>query len=178
MTPTILIVDDSPSIHQLVSSYFDHEPWHICSAYSGVEGLEMAASRGAEVVLLDVDLPDMNGFHVCREMRQVASRAAVIFLTSSSSIDEKVCGLHLGGVDYITKPFDPAELAERVRNSLRTKRLLDKLPESASTGRSPTTARKREGVDKRRNGRTDSLAQPRSHNTFPPQMDTVRRATA
>jgi len=128
MTPTILIVDDSPAIHQLVASHFEGEPWHICSAYSGAEGLSMAASRGAEVVLLDVDLPDMNGFEVCRHLGEEAPDAAVIFLTASASIDEKVCGLHLGGVDYVTKPFEPAELVERVRNSLRTKRLLDLVP--------------------------------------------------
>jgi DNA-binding response OmpR family regulator len=128
MTPTILIVDDSPSIHQLVSSCFNGEPWHICSAYTGAEGLQMAAARGAELVLLDVDLPDMNGFHVCRELRLIDARSAVIFLTASASVDEKVCGLTLGGVDYVTKPFEPAELAQRVRISLRTKRLLDRLP--------------------------------------------------
>ncbi len=85
-------------------------------------------------MLLDVDLPDMNGFDVCRHLRGVDPRSAVIFLTSSSSVDEKVCGLHLGGVDYVTKPFDPAELAQRVRNSLRTKRLLERLPTPAAAG--------------------------------------------
>ena len=135
MKPTILIIDDSPSVHQLVSSYCIGEPWHICSAYSGRQGLEMAASRGAEVVLLDVDLPDMNGFDVCRHLRQEASRSAVIFLTASATVDEKVCGLHLGGVDYVTKPFEPVELMERIRNSLRTQRLLELLPEGQGDSR-------------------------------------------
>ncbi len=129
MKPTILIIDDSPSIHELVSASFEGEPWHVCSAYTGTEGLATAGRRGAEVVLLDVDLPDMNGFDVCRHLRGVDSRSAVIFLTSSSSVDERVCGLQVGGVDFVTKPFHPAELGERVRNALRTKRLLDRLPE-------------------------------------------------
>jgi DNA-binding response OmpR family regulator len=150
MTPTILIVDDSPAIHQLVASHFEREPWHICSAYTGTEGLAMAATRGAEVVLLDVDLPDMNGFEVCRHLGEEAPDAAVIFLTASASVDEKVCGLHLGGVDYVTKPFEAAELVERVRNSLRTKRLLDLVPVPARGDHpSGTTA--------------DTAHQPRAH---------------
>ncbi len=170
MTPTILIVDDSPDIHQLVSSYFVSEPWHICSAYSGVEGLEMAASRGAEVVLLDVDLPDMNGFHVCRELRTLASRAAVIFLTSSASVDEKVCGLNLGGVDYVTKPFEPAELAERVRNSLRTKRQLDRLPASLARGGSGGSTGRNDSPARRSGRRSDNLPQLRADNGFPAEI--------
>ena len=133
MRPTVLIVDDSLSVHQLVSSYFSTEPWQLCSAYTGSEGLAVAIAREPELVLLDVDLPDMNGFDVCRHLRGLAARSAVIFLTASASVDEKVCGLHLGGVDYVTKPFDPAELTVRVRNSLRTKRLLDRVPAPAGT---------------------------------------------
>ncbi len=132
MTPTILIVDDSPSVHQLVSSCFVADGWHVCSAYTGTDGLAAAASRGAEVVLLDLDLPDMNGFDVCRHLRDVAAGSAVIFLTSSASVDEKVCGLHLSGVDYITKPFDPAELTQRVRNAVRTKRRLGGVADPAA----------------------------------------------
>ena len=129
MTPTILIVDDSPAVHEVVASHFVNEPWHVCSAFTGVDAIDLAVNRGAEVVLLDVDLPDMNGFDVFRSLQALSSRAAVIFLTASASLDERVCGLRLGGIDYVTKPFDPAELIERVRNTLRTKRMLDRLPQ-------------------------------------------------
>lgn len=134
MKPTVLLVDDSAPIHQLAWSYFLDEPWHVCSAYSGIDGLDMAAATSADLVLLDVDLPDMNGFDVCRHLavQPKTSRSAVIFLTASSSIDEKVCGLQLGAFDYITKPFDPEKLALRVRKALSAKLRLDVLPEAVA----------------------------------------------
>ena len=155
MKPTILIVDDSPSVHQLVASHFAGEPWHICSAYTGSQGLSMAAERGAELVLLDVDLPDMNGFDVCRHLRRASPTSAVLFLTASASVDEKVCGLHVGGVDYVTKPFEPAELAERVRRSLRVNRLLELIPESAARAGSDRPAARPPVARGRRRTRRD-----------------------
>ena len=86
MLPTILIVDDSEAVHALVSSCFVGEPWHVCSAHGGIEGLQMAADRRADLILLDVDLPDVNGFDICRSLRAVPETAgcSVIFLTGSS----------------------------------------------------------------------------------------------
>ena len=130
MTQTIVIIDDSADIHRLARSAFAPESWNLQSAYSGSDGLVMATSQCADLVLLDVDLPDINGFDVCRHLKAHpnTSCTSVIFLTAASSSDEKNCGLELQAADYVTKPFDPAELRVRVRNALRTKKLLDLIP--------------------------------------------------
>ena len=128
--PSIIIIDDSRDIHRLVRSAFVDESWQIRSAYSGSEGLMMATALAADLVLLDVDLPDLNGFDVCRHLKAdlSTSRAAVIFLTASSSIDERVCGLQLEAIDFVTKPFEPAELCIRAKSALRIKSMLDAIP--------------------------------------------------
>src|SRR5205814_188986 len=80
-----------------------------------------------DLVLLDVDMPDMDGFEVCRRLKgqPATMNIPVVFLTGAGSTDEKIRGLELGAVDYVTKPFEPAELRARVRAALRTKYLLD-----------------------------------------------------
>jgi two-component system, cell cycle response regulator len=130
MMQSVVIIDDSEPIHKLVRSAMAEEPWRIHSAYNGVQGLEMAASHDADLVLLDVDLPDMNGFDVCRHLKAepICSRASVIFLTASCTSDEKICGMELLAADYVTKPFDPGELRARVRSAIRTKSILDVIP--------------------------------------------------
>ena len=130
MAQTVLIVDDSAPLHALVKVHLGDDAVLIHSAYDGSTALIAAASLRPDLILLDVDMPDMNGFEVCRCLKANAATAdiPVIFLAAGTSADEKVCGLNLQAVDYITKPFDPAELCARVRSALRTKRLLDLLP--------------------------------------------------
>jgi diguanylate cyclase (GGDEF)-like protein len=93
----------------------------------------MAAALSPDLVLLDVDMPEPNGFEVCRRLRLIESlgNTPIIFLTSASSTEEKIRGLELGAVDYITKPFDPAELRARVRAALRLKFMIDLLAKKA-----------------------------------------------
>jgi len=127
---SIVVIDDSKDIHRLIRSAFTEEPWRVHSAHRGSEGLDIAASHAADLVLLDVDLPDMNGFDVCRHLKADSrtSRTSIIFLTSASASDEKICGLQLQAADYMTKPFDAQELRVRTRSALRIKTIMDMMP--------------------------------------------------
>jgi diguanylate cyclase (GGDEF)-like protein len=133
MAQKVLLIDDSPSIHTLVRARLAGEPITVHSAYSSVEGLTMARELLPDLVLLDVDMPDPDGFEVCRRLKADSTTVAipVVFLTGASSPDERIFGLELGAVDYVTKPFNPAELRARVRASLRTKYLMDLLAKRA-----------------------------------------------
>jgi putative two-component system response regulator len=122
MEQSILIIDDSKDIHRLIRSALQEEPWRIESAYDGPEGLELAAAGKFDLILLDLDLPSMNGFEVCRHLKAdpFTSGAAVIFLTTLSGTDERACALKLGAADYMTKPFDSENLKNRIGQELRT----------------------------------------------------------
>jgi DNA-binding response OmpR family regulator len=135
MRPTLLIVDDSTALHQMVCSCLAGEPWHVCSAYTGVAGLSLAAARSPEVVLLDLDLPDLNGFDVCRHMWNEGSESAVIFLTASDSPDARAFGMYLGAVDFLTKPFHPSELLGVVRRSIGDHRRIGPVPSDLAAPR-------------------------------------------
>jgi DNA-binding response OmpR family regulator len=132
MSQKILIIDDSIPQHTLIKTVLAERSIQFDSAYGGESGLALATSFQPDLILLDVDMFDMNGFEVCRILKFSSATSAipVMFLTASSTIDEKIYGFELQAVDYITKPFDPAELRARVRVALRTKRLLDLLPKS------------------------------------------------
>jgi diguanylate cyclase (GGDEF)-like protein len=128
-----LIIDDSSDIHELVTLWLAEEPLEFRSCGTGREGITEAARFSPDLILLDVDMPDINGFEVCRRLKADPATAAIpiVFLTGAASTDEKLHGLELGAVDYVTKPFDPAELRARVRISLRTKALVDMLSRTA-----------------------------------------------
>jgi len=142
MSQTVLIVDDSIPQHKLITMLMAEESINCESAYNGEAGLTLAESLKPDLVLLDVDMPDMNGFDVCRllKVNPATKDIPIIFLTASASMDEKICGLSLEAVDYITKPFDPWELTARIRMALRTKRLLDMVPKSAPRARNPESS--------------------------------------
>lgn len=125
----VLIVDDSPKARQVAQVRLKAENVEIVSADGGAAGLEMARREKPDLILLDVDMPDMSGFDVCRALKSdpQVSMIPIIFLTGSGSAEDKVKGLDLGAVDYVTKPFDAFELGARVRAALRTKHLQDLL---------------------------------------------------
>ncbi|HET6247981.1 MAG TPA: EAL domain-containing protein [Tepidisphaeraceae bacterium] len=129
----LLIIDDSPEIHELVAVWLMGEPVEFVSCFTGEQGLTAAAAQRADLVLLDVDLGGVDGFEVCRQLKANPATAdiPIVFLTGASSTEEKLRGLELGAIDYVTKPFDPAELRARVRSSLNTKQLLDLLAQKA-----------------------------------------------
>jgi diguanylate cyclase (GGDEF)-like protein len=115
-----LIVDDSVWIHSLVRSQLGKE-YSLQSAFDGTSGLEQAAKLDPEFILLDIDLPDMHGYDVCRKLKtsEATRRIPVIFLTSSKEVNSRVGGLNIGACDYITKPFEPLELKARVHAIVR-----------------------------------------------------------
>lgn len=131
--PRILMIDDSKMLHGVVRNMLPIETYEFLSAFDGQTGLNLAASSDPDLILLDVEMPSPNGFEVCRELRSRTASATVpiIFITSLASPEEKVHGLDLGATDYVTKPFDAAELKARVRASLRIKELVDLLATKA-----------------------------------------------
>ena len=133
MVQKVLIIDDSKTIHAVVKSKLSDEPIEFHSALNGKVGLELAAALQPDLILLDLELPDLNGFEVCRLLKADPATMIIpiIFLTGASSTEQKIKGLQLGAADYVTKPFDVAELLARVGASLRTKFLLDLLSKKA-----------------------------------------------
>lgn len=129
MNKQLLIVDDSAPVHALVKSVLADDPIEVHSATSSTYGLTLAASLKPDLVLLDIDMPEIDGYEFCRRMKADASLSSVpvVFLTSKSQTDQKVYGLEMGASDYITKPFDAAELQARVHASLRIQRVIKDL---------------------------------------------------
>jgi len=129
----LLIIDDSPDIHELVQLGLFGEPIELISCFGGEDGLAVAAMRQPDLILLDVEMTGLDGFEVCRRLKAnpLTSDAPIIFITGASSTAEKLRGLELGAIDYVTKPFDPAELRARVRSALNTRRLMGLLADKA-----------------------------------------------
>jgi DNA-binding response OmpR family regulator len=115
---TILVVDDETNIADLVELYLRREGFRVVKAANGEDGLHAVETQRPRLVVLDVGLPDIDGLEVCRRLRQ-ASSLPVIFLTARDTEVDRVLGLELGGDDYVTKPFSPAELVARVKAVLR-----------------------------------------------------------
>ena len=134
MPQTVLTIDDCSLTYDLIKARLRSEQVVWLYADSGNAGLAMARQHKPDLILLDIDMPAPNGYEVCRVLKSdPATRdIPIVFLTGFSSADEKLKGLELGAIDYITKPFDPAELRARVRAALRTKQLLDLINEKAA----------------------------------------------
>lgn len=129
----VLVIDDSDFIHKLIRVRLRPERLEVTGEYEGERGIERAISDLPDLILLDIDLPQMDGFEVCRRLKEhpTTRNLPIIFLTGTTSTDSKVRGLDLGAVDYVTKPFDDVELRARVRAALRTKRLQDMLEQQS-----------------------------------------------
>jgi diguanylate cyclase (GGDEF)-like protein len=129
----ILIIDDNPDDLEVAKSRLARECSEIICADGGVAGLEAARRERPDLILLDLDMPDLSGFDVCRALKADPDLCMipVLFLSGTGAAEEKVKGLDLGAVDYVTKPFDAFELRARVRAALRTKHLQDLLIEHA-----------------------------------------------
>ena len=125
----ILLIDDDPEVRGLVATLLEGESWQLGYGADGANGLEMASIGAYDLILLDLGLPDMDGFEVLRQIkaRMECRSTPVIVLTAWGSTQDKLRGFGLGAVDYITKPFDVAELQARVRSTLRAKLLQDQL---------------------------------------------------
>lgn len=129
----ILVVDDEPLIVEMIEDTLSSEGYEINKAYSGEEALSVIENNPPDLVLLDLMLPGMDGYEVCRQMQRDArfSHIPVIMLTAKSAIADRVSGYDRGADDYITKPFDPDELLIRVRAQIRYRYREDR---SALTG--------------------------------------------
>jgi two-component system, cell cycle response regulator len=127
MRQFILLIDDSEAVHALVRASLEDEPVAVESAYDGESGAALAMKFRPDLVLVDVDMPGIDGFEVCRRLSNEVRTAniPVIFLTAAGAAELKVRGLDLGATDYITKPFNPPEFAARIRAALRTKSRAD-----------------------------------------------------
>jgi diguanylate cyclase (GGDEF)-like protein len=149
-TACVLAVDDSPEVHALLGVRLKPEGLRLVSATSYDQGLALAMQLQPDLILLDVDMPEHSGLDLCRRLKQDPKTASipVIFLTGSNDIDTKVHGFDLGAVDYVTKPFHPAELRARVRAALRMKRAQDMLTEKAQVD-ALTGLRNRAHMDER-----------------------------
>ncbi|MBX7265401.1 response regulator transcription factor [Micromonospora sp. Llam7] len=115
----LLVVEDDPNILELLSASLRFAGFDVATATSGSAALSAARDRRPDLVVLDVMLPDLDGFEVIRMMREGGTRTPVVFLTARDATDDKIRGLTLGGDDYVTKPFSLEELTARIRAVLR-----------------------------------------------------------
>ncbi len=115
----ILLVDDEPSIIQLARLYFERDGFNVQEAGDGEAALEMIAKQRPALIVLDVMLPKLDGFEVCRKLRASGDQTPIIMLTARDEDIDKIIGLELGADDYLTKPFNPRELIARVKAILR-----------------------------------------------------------
>ncbi len=115
----ILLVDDEPSIVQLARMYLEREGFRIEAVHDGEAALTEVTRRHPALVVLDVMLPKLDGFEVCRRLRASQNSVAILMLTARDEDIDKILGLELGADDYLTKPFNPRELVARVKAILR-----------------------------------------------------------
>jgi two-component system OmpR family response regulator len=117
--PTVLVVDDEPNIRELVQVALQFHGCSVITAATGKDALRQAETDRPDLIVLDVMLPDVDGFEVCRRLRAAGNEVPVIFLTARDTSSDTVTGLALGGDDYVTKPFSVESLVARVRAVLR-----------------------------------------------------------
>lgn len=118
-TQRILVVDDENSISELIATSLKFVGFDVKTAASGAQALQIAQEFKPHALILDVMLPDKNGFEVCRQLRSEGHDVGVLFLTAKDSTEDKIAGLTIGGDDYVTKPFSLEELVARLRALLR-----------------------------------------------------------
>ena len=119
MEKTILIVEDETNIVDILSFNLEREGYNTIEAYDGQTGLQLAREQNPDLILLDLMLPQMNGFDVCKQLRADGCGTPIIMLTAREEEADKVLGLELGADDYITKPFAVRELMARIKANIR-----------------------------------------------------------
>jgi two-component system, OmpR family, catabolic regulation response regulator CreB len=132
MQATVLIVEDETAIADTIQYALETEGFTPLLASSGQEALDQFASIAVDLIILDIGLPDMNGFELCKQIRK-KSNVPIIFLTARNEEVDRVVGLEIGGDDYVVKPFSPRELTARVKAILR------RIPASAPNNPNPRT---------------------------------------
>jgi two-component system, OmpR family, response regulator len=124
----LLVVDDEQFLRDAVATWLSSLGFTVMSAETGTQALRAARSRHFDLLILDVMLPDLDGFEIVQRLRQDRNQVPVIFLTARDTREDKVAGLTIGGDDYLTKPFHLDELAARVRTILRRTRPVPEEP--------------------------------------------------
>jgi len=118
MDRKILVVDDDEELVDFLEDYLEKDGYEVRGTYNGKDALRLFREREFDLVVLDLMLPEMDGYRVCERMRREAE-TPIIMLTAKTSDEEKIKGLDLGADDYVTKPFSPGELLARIRAALR-----------------------------------------------------------
>ena len=120
MARKILVVDDEKRIVEIVKAYLEKDGFAVIVAFDGRAALQIARREKPDLIVLDLMLPEIDGWDVCRTLRK-ESNVPIIMLTARDDVTDKIVGLELGADDYVTKPFDPKELVARVKAVLRRK---------------------------------------------------------
>ena len=129
MSATVLVVDDLPANVRLLEVKLNAEYYDILTAKSGIEALEVVKTHSVDIILLDVMMPDMDGFEACRHLKTnpKTSHIPVVMVTALSEIKDRITGLEAGADDFLTKPIDDVALFARIKSLVRTKIMLDEL---------------------------------------------------
>jgi len=132
-TPTVLAIDDSELIHRLLKTRLQGERLELHNATSSADGLKKAVALNPDIILLDIAMDGMNGFELLEKLKEDprTRNIAVIFISATSEAMDRVKGLDMGAIDFISKPFDAFELKARVRSALRTQHLVKMLEQKA-----------------------------------------------
>jgi two-component system OmpR family response regulator len=154
--PKLLVVEDDPNIVELLSASLRFAGFDVTAATSGAEAVAAARESRPDLMVLDVMLPDLDGFEVIRRLREGGVRTPVVFLTARDATEDKIRGLTLGGDDYVTKPFSLEELTARIRAVLRRSALGQ--PESSAVLSFADLELDEESHEVRRAGRLVSLS--------------------
>ena len=125
MNKRILIIEDDPAILLGLEDYLLDQNFHVLKSEDGKKGFDIAVKENPDLILLDINLPSMDGIQVCRMLREEGFKNPIIILTSKGENIEKVVGLEVGADDYVTKPFNTRELLARIRTNLRRSELED-----------------------------------------------------
>ena len=125
MAKRVLVVDDEQNIVDILRFNLEREGYEVITAEDGVQGLNLARSSDPDLILLDVMMPEMDGFQVCRELRKEDKLTPIIMLTAREEEADRVMGLELGADDYVSKPFSVRELMARVRTNIRRQSALN-----------------------------------------------------
>jgi len=121
MTPkaTILIVDDEPEVRSVLEEYFGAHGYAAIGAESAAAAKAIAAEKPVDLALVDINMPGEDGLSLARHLRERYAKIAIVMLTSAGTVVDRIVGLEMGADDYVAKPFDPRELAARVKSVLR-----------------------------------------------------------
>ncbi|MFC5471575.1 response regulator transcription factor [Cohnella suwonensis] len=132
MKPNVIfVIDDDPDIQQLVTAFLSHEGYIVRNALSASEALRLLTIEEPDLIVLDIQMPDMDGITLCDNIRK-HYRRPILFVSGSRNQEHKTLSLKTGGDDFISKPFDPEDLVLRVKANLRWSRLIDLTPTKES----------------------------------------------